>query len=70
MKLPITIYTDEDGWYVVECPVIPGCATQGRTEEEALANIREAIELCLEVRREEGLPLTIESREIEVPAIA
>lgn len=70
MKLPITIYTDEDGWYVVECPVIPGCATQGRTEEEALANIREAIELCLEARREEGLPLTIESREIEVPAIA
>ena len=70
MKLPITIYRDEEGWYVVECPVIPGCATQGRTEEEALANIREAIELCLEVRRDEGLPLTIESREIEVPAIA
>jgi predicted RNase H-like HicB family nuclease len=69
MKLPITIYQDEDGWYVVECPVIPGCMSQGRTEEEALTNIREAIELCLEVRREEGLPLTIESREIWVPAI-
>jgi predicted RNase H-like HicB family nuclease len=48
MKLPVTLYVDEDGWFVVNCPVIPGCARQGRTEEEALANIREAIQLCLE----------------------
>ena len=70
MKLPLTLYRDADNWLVVECPVIPGCASQGRTEEEARANIREAIELCLEVRREQGLPLFIESREIEVPLIA
>ncbi|MEX0784381.1 MAG: type II toxin-antitoxin system HicB family antitoxin [Dehalococcoidia bacterium] len=70
MKLAITMYRDEDGWFVVDCPAIPGCASQGRTEEEALANIREAIPLCLEARREAGLPLTIDLREIEVPLIA
>jgi predicted RNase H-like HicB family nuclease len=70
MKLPVTLHVDEDGWFVVNCPVIPGCASQGRTEDEALANIRGAIQLCLEVRKEEGLPLTIESREVEVPAVA
>jgi predicted RNase H-like HicB family nuclease len=70
MELPVTLYVDEDGWYVVDCPVIPGCASQGRTEAEALANIREAIELCLEVRREKGLPLLIESRTVEVAAVA
>jgi predicted RNase H-like HicB family nuclease len=70
MKLAITMFRDEDGWLVVECPAIPGCASQGRTEEEAIANIRDAIAGCLAVRREQGLPLTIEMREIEVPAIA
>ena len=70
MKLPVTIYQDEEGWYVVECPVIPGCMSQGKTEEEALQNIQEAIQLCLEVRRERGMPLTIESREVEVPIYA
>jgi predicted RNase H-like HicB family nuclease len=63
MKLPVTIYRDEDGWLVVECPVIPGCMSQGRTEMEALGNIRQAIHLCLEARQEQGLPLLIESRE-------
>jgi len=70
MRLPITIYQDEEGWYVVECPIIPGCTSQGRTEEAALQNIQEAIQLCLEVRREKGLPLTIQSLEVEVPAYA
>ncbi len=67
MRLPITIYQDEEGWYVVECPVIPGCMSQGKTEQEAIENIQEAIQLCLEVRREKDLPLTIQSLEIEVP---
>jgi predicted RNase H-like HicB family nuclease len=38
----------EDGWLVAECPALRGCISQGRTREEALANIREAIELCIE----------------------
>jgi predicted RNase H-like HicB family nuclease len=70
MKYPVTIYQDEEGWYVVECPIIPGCMSQGKTEAEALKNIQEAIQLCLEVRREKNLPLTIQSREVEVPAYA
>jgi predicted RNase H-like HicB family nuclease len=47
----------EDGYVVAECPVIPGCISQGRTREEALQNIREAIELCLENRGKEGRDL-------------
>lgn len=66
MRLPVTLCKGEDGYIVVECPVIPGCISQGRTEEEALENIKEAILLCLEVRREEGLPLTLPVKEIEV----
>jgi predicted RNase H-like HicB family nuclease len=46
--------------------VIPGCVSQGTTKAEALKNIREAIELCLDVRAERGLPLTIETKDVEV----
>lgn len=70
MQLPVTLYRDEDDWYVVECPIIPGCMSQGETEAEALRNIQEAIQLCLDVRRAQGLPLTIESRQVEVPVYA
>ena len=52
--------------WVVECPAIPGCVSQGKTKEDALKNIKEAIELCLEVRAERGLPLTVETRQVEV----
>ena len=55
MKLPVTLERDESGMIVAECPAIPGCVSQGQTEEEALANIREAIVACLEVRAEQGL---------------
>lgn len=68
MKFNVTLDRDEDGAWVVECPAIPGCASQGSTKDEALANIKEAIALCLEVRAEQGLPLTIETRQIEVTA--
>ena len=66
MKLLITIEQDETGVYVVQCPSIPGCISQGATESEALANIEEAIQACLEARAANRLPLTIETREIEV----
>ena len=66
MKFQVTVDRDEDGVWVVECPSIPGCVSQGDTKEEALENVREAISLCLEVRAERGLPLTIETRQIEV----
>lgn len=51
---------------VVERPAIPGCISQGGTPEEAETNIRDAIRECLAVRREQGLPLTIEVRQLEV----
>lgn len=66
MKFPITIIQDEDGIYIAECPVIPGCVSQGNTEEEAIVNIGEAIKECLEVRADKGMPPTIPIREVEV----
>jgi predicted RNase H-like HicB family nuclease len=66
MKLTVTLERDESGMIVAECPAIPGCVSQGRTETEALANIREAILGCLEVRAEQGLPLTVRTVEVEV----
>ncbi len=66
MTFTVTIERDEDGAWVIECPAIPGCVSQGATREEAIANVKDAIKLCLEVRAERGLPLTIESRQVEV----
>jgi len=68
MKLLVTLEPDETGMLVAECPSIPGCISQGRTEAEALDNIREAISGCLETRAAHGMPLTIKVREVEVPA--
>ena len=65
-KFLITLTRDEDGVFIAECPSIPGCVSQGRTAEEAEANIQDAIRGCLAVRAERGLPLTVETREIEV----
>ena len=66
MKFIITITRDEDGMYIAECPSIPGCVSQGKTEQEAERNIQEAIKECLEVRAEQGMPLTVATRQIEV----
>ena len=67
MEYPIVLERDpEAGGYVVTCPTLQGCVSQGETEEEALENIKDAISLCLEVRAEQGLPLTVETRQIEV----
>jgi predicted RNase H-like HicB family nuclease len=59
MKFVVTMDRDEDGVYVVEYPAIPGCLSQGETEDEALENITDAIRECLEVRAERGMPLTV-----------
>ena len=66
MKFNITIDRDEDGVWIAECASIPGCVSQGKTKDVALKNIREAIALCLEVRAEQGMPLTVETRQLEV----
>jgi predicted RNase H-like HicB family nuclease len=68
MQFNVVLDRDEDGMWVIECPSIPGCVSQGKTKQEALKNIKEAIQLCFEVRAERGLPLTIETKQIEVTA--
>jgi predicted RNase H-like HicB family nuclease len=66
MKLLVTLERDETGMIVVECPAIPGCVSQGKTDDEAVANIREAIQACMEARAANGMPLTVAIREVEV----
>jgi predicted RNase H-like HicB family nuclease len=66
MKFLVSLERDETGMVVAECPAIPGCVSQGVTEDEALQNIREAIEGCLEARQANGMPLTVSTREVEV----
>lgn len=64
----ITFLQDEDGSFVAECPAIPGCVSQGRTREEAATNIEAAIRECIAVRRDLGLPLTLDTALVDVPA--
>ena len=66
MKLLVTFMRDETGMIIAECPSIPGCVSQGKTEEEADINIREAIQGCMEARAANGMPLTVSVREVEV----
>ncbi len=66
MKFTVTLSRDEDGIWIAECPAIPGCVSQGKDRDEALRNLDEAIRGCLEVRAERGLPLSIETRQLEI----
>jgi predicted RNase H-like HicB family nuclease len=53
----VIIYPGEDGYYVAECLSLPGCISQGKTKEEVIENIREAIQLYIEALEEDGLPV-------------
>ena len=70
VTLPVVITRDEDGYYLAEVPVLRSCFTQGKTREEALANIREIIPLSLENMAAEGEPIpeeyTVEQVEVAV----
>lgn len=68
MRFSVTLDRDEDGVWIVECPSIPGCVSQGQTKQEALENIKDAIAACLQVRAERGMPLTVETYQVEVVA--
>lgn len=68
LKFNVNLDRDEDGAWIIECPAIPGCVSQGGTREEAEENIKDAIRLCLEARAERGMPLTVETRQVEVIA--
>ena len=53
----VLIHAGEDGYWVAECPSLPGCVSQGTTREEAIRNIKEAIEGYVLVLKEDGLPV-------------
>ena len=55
------IYRGEDGYWIAECPSLPGCISQGQTREEAIENIREAIALYIEALEEDNLPVPPET---------
>ncbi len=68
MHFRVIIQRDEDGAYVAEVPTLPGCVTQGATRSEAVANVREAIEVYLESLKAHGdpIPLPIDEEVVEV----
>ncbi len=64
MKFTVVLSPETDSGYSVVCPAAPGCVSQGDSLDEALANVREAILLCLEVRKEEGQAAPVETPEL------
>jgi predicted RNase H-like HicB family nuclease len=65
----IILYPGEDNFWVAECPSLPGCVTQGRSKEEAIHNIREAIQGYIEALEEDGLPVPVDNFEAILVAI-
>lgn len=65
----IILYPGEDGYWVVECPSLPGCLSQGKTKEEAIRNIKEAIEGYIAALEEDGLPVPAEHFEALLLAV-
>jgi len=65
----VIIYPGEDGYWVAECPSLPGCVSQGRSKEEAIANIKEAIQGYIAALQEDGLPVPEERFEAVLVAV-
>ena len=65
----VIIYPGEDGYWVVECPSLPGCISQGKTKEEALTNIKEAISGYIAALKADNLPVPDERFEAFVVAV-
>lgn len=68
IHLPILVETDEDGIYIVSCSVFKSCHAYGKTIDEAIENIREVIDMCLEEERPQNLNRFVGFRELEVLA--
>jgi len=68
-QVPVFIQKDEDGFYVVECPLFEGCYSQGKTVDEALRNIREVIHLVLEEKKNQDLLETYHPTEVSLHTI-
>lgn len=65
----VVIYPGEDGYWVVECPSLPGCVSQGKTKEEAIQNIKEAISCYIHSLEEDHLPVPPEKFEVMVVTV-
>jgi len=65
----VVVYPGEDGYWVAECPSLPGCISQGRSREDAVANIREAIEGYIAALEQDELPIPEERFETLVVAV-
>ena len=65
----VIVYPGEDDYWVVECPTLPGCISQGKTKEEAIQNIREAIAEYIAALEEDGLPVPKERFELFTVAV-
>lgn len=68
MKFRILLEQDEDGVYIAQCPILPGCVSQGKTRNDALENIRDAIKGYMDSleKHNEPIPMPIEEEIIEV----
>jgi len=69
LLLPLIMEKDEDGFYIVECPILEGCYTQGKTIDEALRNVREVIELVLEEKKNQEILKEYHPKEISLHTI-
>jgi predicted RNase H-like HicB family nuclease len=69
LTLPLFVEKDEDGFYVVECPVLEGCYSQGKTIDEALKNIREVIKMILEEKEAQEILKSYRPSEISLHTI-
>ena len=65
----VILYPGEDGFWVAECPSLKGCISQGETKEQAIQNIREAIELYIETLKEDNLPIPEEKFDLITVAV-
>lgn len=66
MEFAVTLYQDEDQVWIVECPSLPGCVSQGDTLDEAMVNIQDAIKECLIAREELGIPPVVTYRTVRI----
>ena len=65
----VIIYSGEDGYFIAECPSLPGCVSQGQTREEAVSNIKEAIHVYIAALEEDNLPVPEEHFDAMVVAV-
>jgi predicted RNase H-like HicB family nuclease len=65
----VIIYSGEDGYFIAECPSLPGCISQGQTKEEAVSNIKEAIDGYIAALKEDNLPIPNENFDAMVVAV-